>query len=350
MRSIQPKFAGVTLVAAMLACGPNASSAENAPPPAGTLIDIGTGKLHLRCIGSGEPSVVFEAGLGGSSLEWEAVQRALARITRTCAYDRAGLGWSDATYRPRTTSTMVDELHTLLEASDVPPPYIMVGHSFGGYNAQLFARRFRDETVGVVLVDASHPAQVQRFLAPPIGVNTAPSDHRRHLILAPVRPPDTLPSRLRAIATSLAHRRKAVQAASQELLNFRRSARQVSLANPFPEIPLVVVSRGMRMWPDNRRGRLMEELWQRLQAELSQLSPLSAHLIANHSGHHVHLDQPVLVADAVRLVLNFLSLSQRSTAQHNYDLWTRSTKAPRPRFGDATWVNNSLTPTYAWLH
>jgi len=345
---IQLKSAWV-LVAVMLNAAPSPSPAGDTPPPAGALIDIGSGKLHLRCMGSGEPSVVFETGLGGSSLEWETIQRSLARVTRTCAYDRAGLGWSDPTRGPRTTSKMVDELHTLLEVSDIPPPYIIVGHSFGGYNAQLFARRYRDETAGVVLVDASHPAQVRRFLAPPIGVNTAPSDHRRLLILEPVRPPDTLPSRLRAVATALAYQRKAVQAASQELLNFRRSALQVSMANPFPEIPLVVISRGLRMWPDSRRGRLMEELWQQLQVELSQLSPLSAHLIANHSGHHVHLDQPGLVSDAIRLVLNFLSLDQRSTAKHNYDLWTRSTKAPRPKFGDTTWLTDSLTPTYAWL-
>ncbi|MDH3637296.1 MAG: alpha/beta hydrolase [Gammaproteobacteria bacterium] len=337
------------LVAVLLSAASGSSLAGDVPSPTGSLIDIGTGKLHLRCIGSGGPSVVLEAGLGGSSLEWASVQRSLVRIARTCAYDRAGLGWSDATLEPRTSSKMVDELHALLEASNVPPPYIIVAHSFGGYNAQLFARRYRDETAGVVLVDASHPEQVRRFLAPPIGVNTAPSDHRRFLILDPVRPPDTLPSRLRAVATTLAFRRKAVHAASQELLNFRRSARQVSVANPFPEIPLVVISRGMRMWQDSKRGRLMEELWRQLQIELSELSPLSAHLIANYSGHHVHLEQPNLVSDAIRLLLNHLSLNRSSTAWHNYDLWSRSTKAPRPRFQNATWIVNSLTPTYAWL-
>ncbi len=344
------KSACAPLLASVLSAAPVVSLAGDAPPPTGSLVDTGSGKLHLRCMGSGGPSVIFEAGLGGSSLEWDTIQTSLQRVTRTCAYDRAGLGWSDATDKPRTSSMMVDELRGLLHAGDVPPPYIIVAHSFGGYNAQLFARRYPEETVGVVLVDASHPNQVHRFLAPPIAVNTAPSNHRRFLVLAPVRPPNTLPAKLRAVATTLALQRKAIHTASQELLNFRRSASAITLARPFPDIPLVVISRGVRMWPDSRRGRLMEELWRTLQVELSALSRLSAHLIANEGGHHVHLDQPRLVSDAVRLVLNHISDTQSSTARHNYDLGRRITKAPRPRFRDATWIGNSLTPTYAWLH
>lgn len=339
----------VALVSAWLGAMSSPSPATG-PAPEGEVIDTGTGRLYMRCIGSGRPSVVFDAGLGGLSLEWEPVQHALAGITRTCAYDRAGLGRSDATPKPRTSSEMVDELRALLRAHGIAPPYVLVGHSFGGYNAQLFARRYPGDTAGMVLVDASHPQQVQRFLAPPIKVNIAPSDNRRIMFLAPPSIPSSLPAHLKSMAADLSYQNKSMVTVSRELLNFRRSARQVRASRPFPEIPLVVVTRGRNAWPDDNRGQLMENLWRQLQVELSWLSPHSAHLIAQHSGHHIHLDQPQLVSDAVRLVLSYISEAHRLTARHHYDLWVRSEKAPRPRFVNATWVSNSLAPTYALLH
>src|SRR5918994_1877593 len=101
-------------------------------PPPGALVDIGSHRLHLNCSGDGSPSIIFDAALGGSSISWSLVQPRVSQLARTCSYDRAGFGWSDAGPLPRTAGRIADELRQLLRRADVAPPYVLVGHSFGG--------------------------------------------------------------------------------------------------------------------------------------------------------------------------------------------------------------------------
>src|SRR5215470_15533903 len=101
-------------------------------PPPGQLVSVGSHRLHIRCDGNGSPPVIFDAALGGSSLSWSLVQPAVASFTRACSYDRAGFGWSDAGPLPRTAGRIADEWRTLLERTGVAPPFLPVGHSFGG--------------------------------------------------------------------------------------------------------------------------------------------------------------------------------------------------------------------------
>jgi pimeloyl-ACP methyl ester carboxylesterase len=140
-------------------------------PPPGRLVSVGTHRLHIHCEGDGSPSVVFDAALGGSSLSWSLVLPSVARVTRACAYDRAGFGWSEAGPLPRTAGRIADELHTLLRAAGVAPPYIFVGHSFGGLVARIFAARHRELVDGLVLIEPAYPAD---------WIN--PSEHSRALI------------------------------------------------------------------------------------------------------------------------------------------------------------------------
>ena len=125
--------------------------------PPGRLIDVGGFNLHVDCSGEGRPTVIFDAALGGSSVGWSLVQPKVAEFARACAYDRAGLGWSEAGPMPRTAGRMADELRALLDRADIEPPYVMVGHSFGTIVARLFAARHRKEVVGLVLVDPAFP-------------------------------------------------------------------------------------------------------------------------------------------------------------------------------------------------
>ena len=118
---------------------------------------MGTHRLHLRCSGEGTPAVVFDAALGASSLSWSLVQPAIARMTCACAYDRAGLGWSDAGPLPRTAGRSADELYDLLRREAVPGPYVLVGHSFGGLVMRLFESRHASETAGLVLIEPAIP-------------------------------------------------------------------------------------------------------------------------------------------------------------------------------------------------
>ncbi len=128
-------------------------------PPPGRLVDLGSHRLHLLELGRGSPTILLEAGLMSTVLSWTDLQRCLAGSFRVVSYDRAGLGWSDLGPMPRTADRIVDELHTLLERAGIPPPYVLVGHSFGGLTMPLFAARFPDEVAGMVLVDPVAPAE-----------------------------------------------------------------------------------------------------------------------------------------------------------------------------------------------
>jgi len=127
-------------------------------PPIGELVDIGGRRLHLVCMGEGTPTVILEAGLGGTSTDWAWIQPEAAKATRTCAYDRAGMGWSDSGPAPRDAAAIVGDLNKLLAAT-VEGPVVLAGHSYGGLYALAYAAAHPAEIGGVVLIDASHPNQ-----------------------------------------------------------------------------------------------------------------------------------------------------------------------------------------------
>src|SRR5918993_2783805 len=133
---------------------------ERAYPPPGKLVDVGGHSLHINCVGQGGPTVILEAANGGTSAHWTRVQQEVARATRVCAYDRAGLGWSEPGPEPRDAKQVSSELHTLLKGANIEGPYVLVGHSFGGLYVRTYAARYPDEVAGVVLVDSSSPKQV----------------------------------------------------------------------------------------------------------------------------------------------------------------------------------------------
>jgi pimeloyl-ACP methyl ester carboxylesterase len=121
------------------------------------MVDIGGSRLHVHDMGEGTPAVVFESGMAATSLSWRLVMSEVAGFTKVCSYDRAGFGWSDAAVTPRTPAHIVEELSLLLKNAGIPPPYILVGHSFGALVVRLFAARYRGDVAGVVLVDPLSP-------------------------------------------------------------------------------------------------------------------------------------------------------------------------------------------------
>src|SRR5215210_8391078 len=134
--------------------------AERAYPPPGEMVDVGGYSLHINCVGQGSPTVVLDAGLGDFSAQWIRVQREVSDTTRVCAYDRAGMGWSEMGPEPRDAKQISSELHTLLKGAGIEGPFVLVGHSFGGLYTRTYAARYPDEVAGVVLVDSSSPKQV----------------------------------------------------------------------------------------------------------------------------------------------------------------------------------------------
>lgn len=158
----------VSVVVFTLLVGTAYQWAENrddlrAYPAPGKFLDVGGHRLHLWCTGAGSPAVVLEAGLGGSALQWSRVQPEIARTTRVCSYDRAGMGWSDLGPNPRSAAQIVSELHTLLQAAHVTAPYVLTGHSSGGLYIRLYASTYPTDVVGMVLVDAAHEDQRNRM-------------------------------------------------------------------------------------------------------------------------------------------------------------------------------------------
>jgi pimeloyl-ACP methyl ester carboxylesterase len=126
-------------------------------PPPGRLIDVGKHRLHFFDQGNGSPAVILEAGIAGSSLGWALVQPEIAKFTRVCSYDRAGLGWSDGARSVPSISDAVADLRSLLSRAGVPSPYVLVGHSFGGLLARAYACRMPQEIAGLVLVEPVSP-------------------------------------------------------------------------------------------------------------------------------------------------------------------------------------------------
>ena len=293
-------------------------------PPIGQMVDIGGYRLHINCQGAGSPTVIMEAGLGEPSLNWALVQPQVATNTRVCVYDRAGLGWSDKSPKPRTANVMVEELHTLLKNANIEGPYVMVGHSTGGMLVRLYAHTYPAEVVGMVQVDAQHEEQFSR-LSPAIqqnlkamfaqGNQTLPlfqvviNTGIGALVPAVGASADNpqLPSPAReefsAIALSSSKYIEAKTAEEDAIFDSLaevRAAHITSLGN----IPLIVLYRGIDdspmpgLTPEENKQR-----WLGLQTELAALSPQGKLVLADKSGHHIQLDQPNLVIDATEQVI-----------------------------------------------
>jgi len=288
-------------------------------PPPGRLVDVGGHRLHIDCIGQGSPTVIFDAGLGDSSVTWDLVQPDVAKFTRACTYDRAGLGWSELADGPRTSEKIVAELEVLLSRSDVAPPYVLVGHSFGGMNQRLYAFRHLDQVTGIVFVDSSHPDQVNRFprsISPEsimghmdVGVWTTPFGGPR--LLHWCRNDYTFPNAPSAwdqfapAAIALDCKETTWRAARAEEASFRESGREVAKATSLGNLPLIVLSHD----PDLGAGfppaiaSQAEAAWSEMQEELRTLSSNGKRIIAKRSSHYVEVYRPELVIGAIREIV-----------------------------------------------
>lgn len=256
--------ATLAIAVALPACfwsGDDPADTATSPSAASDLsieaVDVGGYELYLQCIGDGTPIVVLEAGLNGSgTTAWFQFQEQFRSLTRTCTYDRAGLGFSDR--RPRELgspdgSLMADELHALLKAAGEPPPYVLVGHSFGGMVVRLFAAAYPDEVVGVVLEDSSQEDEIAAYRE--------------------VQAPPWIDGGSR--------------------IDIRATESALRDAGDLGDLPLLVVTAGI--YEDVLDPRFAFEMQQRL----AELSTSVVHVVAKRSGHFVHDQNPQLMAQAV---------------------------------------------------
>jgi pimeloyl-ACP methyl ester carboxylesterase len=302
--------------------------------PPGRLIDVGGFRLHLNCSGQGNPTVILESALGGSSLSWSLVQPPVARFGHVCSYDRAGFGWSDAGPLPRTASRIAEELRTLLDRGSVAPPFVLVGHSFGGLVMCIFARRYRRDVSGLVLVDPAHPEdwidpapkeqiKIDRGIrlcrygmsAARLGVarivggfasigalgvarglvkvvSRGGLSREDEGILAPIW---RLPLEARRPLRRFWTLPRFYEALGSQIEFISESAREAleASADGYGDLPLVTLS---STDPGDYRIRQQEEL--------ARLSTRGRHIVASNSGHWIPLDQPEVVIGAIRDVLS----------------------------------------------
>ena len=325
------------------------SDAADHPAP-GHLVDVGGVGMHLNCAGEGSPTVVLDAGLGGWSLDWALVQPAMAKATRVCSYDRAGMGWSEDSPDPHDAEHAVAALHALLANDGVTGPVLLVGHSNGGLRAVLYAATYPGDVAGLILVDPTPLAsddEQMAFLAPaeraeldllapattwapraesgisiiglidalrPFGVARLLSGGFTHGTVYDYLDP-----------TAQADYRAGVNGSFLKTLMAETATRDTSIAQvrratagttPLGDMPLTVLaSTGLTAFvadpvPPNltgRRGELVTKLRVAAVADLARLSSHATTQVVARAGHYVQIDRPDAVIAAVRAMLDDLS-------------------------------------------
>src|SRR5918999_1609563 len=250
---------------------------------------------------------------GGGLLDWQTVQPKVATFARVCSYDRSGTGWSESGRGPRTSQRIVKELHALLSDAGEEAPYVLVGHSFGGANVQLYASEYPEEVAGMVLVDSALDTRVldkdlrdafAKAAPPPLTLKTmAPLGIPRLLASGE----DSLPKRLAQERGAIYNGTRHLYAVADESATVQESVAQATDAVPsLGEKPLVALSAGARQYPGftKKQAKRADEQANEFEAGLINLSENSELVVAKNSEHYIQFDRPVLVVDSIRRVVD----------------------------------------------
>jgi len=318
MRLLRSMLLTVAVMAILAAAGATFQQigrrmdARRSPEP-GRLVDVGGYRLKINCMGTGSPTVILESGLGDILTEWQGVQTEIATFTRVCSYDRAGYGSSNASPLPRTSSQISRELHTLLQNAGEHAPFLLVGHSFGGYNARVFNGQYPSEVAGLVLVDS--PQEDQYELLPSAWRQLGASQLSRWQNQA-----KWMPLQIELGIARLRFRKllgnngylilqaKYLRARAKELEEIQVSAAQARAAGTMGNKPLIVLT-GVKQDEALRNALSPEDfarfqdVWvQTLQPRLAQLSTRGKQVILPDVGHNIPAESPESIVNAVREV------------------------------------------------
>jgi len=255
------------------------------PAQSHQLVSVGDHQLDVVREGSGGPALVFETGLADSLDSWLPMAHTVSEFTTTIAYSRAGFGRSGAGSSDHSVTRDVQDLHALLQALAIKPPFILVAHSYGGIIARLYVSTYPRDVAGIVLVDGTHEQQVERWNA--IDSTYAPAFRTVFDSMATQTPPGARAAEIRETMK--------IQAAGG-----------VPGLTPLPDIPMAIITSmrandSSRYVNDTRRGH---ELWRAMHDEWFRRSRNAIHIVTTHSGHDIAGDEPALVEMAIRFVLD----------------------------------------------
>jgi pimeloyl-ACP methyl ester carboxylesterase len=285
-------------------------------PQIGQSVDIGGRSLNIYCSGEGSPAVILESGKGSPGYSWVFVQREIAQFTRACWYDRSGYGWSDSGPYPQNSAATARELHELLRRAAIQPPYVLVGHSLGGFHVRVYNGLYPNDLAGMVLVDSSHEDEGSRiprnrgrshptYLRRPFSLLAETANELGLLrVLARHRGSDFHPVGITtgewSIISGLASEPRMMAATAKECQG--GCGEEARSAGGLGDRPLIVLTAGKRTVrsPEDEEDR---ESWIRLQSQLVQLSTRGRQVVVRNSGHMIPYEAPEEIIGAVREVI-----------------------------------------------
>lgn len=291
---------------------------RQAHPVPGAFHTIDGHSMHLYCTGTGSPTVVLEAGLGGDWIYWQKVQPEIAKTTRICSYDRAGLGWSEPQPPPQDAGVVSSHLHSLLQAAHEQGPFILVGASAGGFYVRQYVSNFPADVAGIVLVDSSVPEQLTVF---PGRMDTPENRRKRHRDanwqwVREVTGYARLTGHCKGdvekglesyapLVSAETCRPDFTTAWLPEYDDFWASADEATRAPCCGDVPLLVISQDPDRPKDgwDTQSIAQQPMWSQLQDNLKRLSPHGRRIIAKLSGHHVMIDRPDVVISGIQQVI-----------------------------------------------
>ncbi|MBV8158390.1 MAG: alpha/beta hydrolase [Dyella sp.] len=289
------------------------------------LVDIGDGqRLNLYCLGAGSPAVILDAGMGDSTISWALVQKTISNQTQVCSFDRAGLGFSDAARRSSTPRNQSEDLHALLKAAHVRPPYVLVAHSMAGMNARVYADMYPEQVAGMVLVEGSHEDQSVRGWAIGDPGQQARYDaflKDRHGCIDEAKKGlvegtdafkkcvgDTYDPRFsKAINEAqekyaITEKWQSAVASERENVFYTSADETRGTRKSFGDMPLIVLThspfpKGKDESQDIRNQRTL--LWEDMHTQVASMSTRGINVIVPNSTHYIQYEHPQIVVDAV---------------------------------------------------
>jgi pimeloyl-ACP methyl ester carboxylesterase len=288
--------------------------------PPGSLHLVDGRPMHIHCQGSGSPTILIEQGIGGPSIDWNQINEQMARITRVCDYDRAGMGYSAPSYKPTRADEVVKQLHALLAVAGIDDELVIVGWSAGGLYAREYYRQFPDKITGMVLVDSAHEQAYQRMPPQPsnqenlnrlmrkyhqaqFGWLRMTGEIEEQFADSPLSGPDR--ERLVAIFEK-AHTYRTL---FDEGVGLEQDLAAGVTPPGLGDIPLVVIAEGKPRHPYMVENL---KLWHQLQQEVADLSTRGRLVIAAESAHFIHRTEPELILNAVHGVVEAARATTRA--------------------------------------